>query len=129
MRLTGISRHSHILLKKVWGAAPTTEVDALCEISAAEHFSYEKENMSDIEKQSSSGKEPNDAPMWAKRTRFMQKKMEFEPLFEASSERKIRSIKLTFSFYLYYCTAQAFNRSSTEDQNVRSELLAGTKID
>ena len=78
-------------MKKIWGAVPTTMVDDLKEFSLVELLSYERENTSNFERQSSSGKVLKDA--LAVRTDSVHTKMmKFESLLEASGERNIKSI-------------------------------------
>ena len=67
-------------------------VDDLSEFSGVELLSYERENTSNFERQSSSGKVLRDALAVVKTDSVHSKMMKFEPLLEASGERNIKSI-------------------------------------
>ena len=67
-------------------------VDDLSEFSGVELLSYERENTSNFERQSSSAKVLRDALAVVKTDSVHSKMMKFEPLLEASGERNIKSI-------------------------------------
>ena len=73
-------------MKKIWGAVPTTMVDDLSEFSGVELLSYERENTSNFERQSSSGKVLKDALAVVKTDSVHTKMMKFEPLLEISGQ-------------------------------------------
>ena len=90
-------RHSQFRLMdyfmtKIWGAVPTTMVDDLSEFLGVELLSYERENTSNFERQSSSAKVLKDALAVVKTDSVHSKMMKFEPLLEASGERNIKDI-------------------------------------
>ena len=60
--LVRISQHSNRWLKKMWCAIPGPRLADLSDIWGEEHLNLERENCSDFEKQSKSGKVPKDAP-------------------------------------------------------------------
>ena len=67
-------------------------VDDLGEFSGVELLSYERENTSNFERQSSSGKVLKDALAVVKTDSVHTKMMKFEPLLEISVERNKKSI-------------------------------------
>ena len=73
-------------MKKIWGAVPTTMVDDLSEFSGVELLSYERENTSNFERQSSSGKVFKDALAVVKTDSVHTKMTKFEPLLEISGQ-------------------------------------------
>ena len=83
-----------------------TRVEDLSDICGEELLSFEKENSSDFEKQSASGKTLNTAQAVDENDLRHAKMMEIEPLLEASVERNLRSINLTHGDYPCHCLAQ-----------------------
>ena len=106
VRLARMSRHSHRLLRKILGAVPEDQIENLSEIWGEELLSLENENTSDFERQNPIGKAMNSAPAMEGDDVTHEKMMEFEPLLEASGERNLRSINLTYGECPFHCLAQ-----------------------
>ena len=94
--LARMSHHSHRLLRKLLGAVPEDQRENLSEIWGEELLSLENESTSDFERQNTIGKAMNRAPAMAENDVTHEKMMEFEPLFEASGKRNLRSINPTY---------------------------------
>ena len=69
-------------------------------------MSLENENTSDFDRQNTIGKAMNSAPAMEGKDVTHEKMMEFEPLLEASGERNLRSINLTYGECPCHCLAQ-----------------------
>ena len=106
VRLARMSHHSHRLLRKVLGAVPEDQRENLSEIWGEELSILENENTSDFERQNTIGKAMNSAPAMEGNDVTHEKMMEFEPLLEASGERNLRSINLTYGECPCHCLAQ-----------------------
>ena len=85
---------------------PGPRVEDLGDTRGEELLSLEKENSSEFEKQSMTGKVLNNAPVIYKIYSFHTKMMEFEPLLEASGECNLRSVNLSHREYSCHCLAQ-----------------------
>ena len=105
VRLARMSHHSHRLFRKILGAVPEDQRENLSEIWGEELLSLESENTSDFERQNSIGKAMNSAPALEGNDVTHEKMMEFEPLLEASGERNLQSIKLTYGECPCHCLA------------------------
>ena len=69
-------------------------------------MSLENENRIDFERQNTIGKAMDSAPAMKGNDVTHEKLMEFEPLFEASGERNLRSINLTHGECPCHCLEQ-----------------------
>ena len=94
------------LLKKILGAVPGDQRERLSEIWVEELLSLESKNTSDFDRQNTIGKAMNSAPAMEENDVTYEKMMEFEPLLEASGERNLRSINLTYGECPCHCLAQ-----------------------
>ena len=95
VRLARMPHHSHRLLQKMLGAVPGDRREDLSEIWEEDLLSLEKENASDLGRQSTIGKTTSNAQAVDEDDVRHAKLMEFEPLLETSGERNLRSINLT----------------------------------
>ena len=106
VRLARMSHLSHRLLRKILGAVPVDQIENLSEICGEELLRLENENTSDFDRQNTIGKAMNSAPAMEGNDATHEKMMEFEPLLEASGERNLRSINLTYGECPFHCLAQ-----------------------
>ena len=101
-----LARVSHKLLRKIRGTVPKELRDDLSEIWGEELLKLESENTSDHERQNEIGKPVGGAPNMGENDTMHEKKMELEPLLEASGERNLRSIEITHGECPCHCLAQ-----------------------
>ena len=106
VHLARMSHHSHRLLRKMLGVMPGDRREDLSEIWGEELLSLETENTSDFERQNAIGKATSNTQAVDKTDVTHTKMMEFQPLLEASGERKLRSINLTHGEFPWHCLAQ-----------------------
>ena len=93
VRFARMSHHSHRLLRKMPRAVPDDRREGLSEIWGEELLSLERENTSDFERQNTIGKTTNITQAADENDVTHAKMMEYEPLLEASGERKLRSFR------------------------------------
>ena len=106
LRLARMSPRSQQQLRKMWGAMPGPRVEDLSDTWDEELLSVEKENSSNFERQSTSGRVLNNIPAVDESNSTHSKVMQFEPLLEASGERNLRSINLAHGYYPCHCLVQ-----------------------
>ena len=80
--------------------------DDLSEIWGEELLSLEGENTSDFERQNTIGKPMKSVPTQEENDATHENMMELEALLEASGERNLRSIDITYGECLCHCLAQ-----------------------
>ena len=90
VRLARLSHHLHRLLRQMWGAVPGPRVDDLSDKWGEELLSLERDKSSYLEKQSTRGKVPYNAPDVDKCDSIHTKMIELEPLLKASGQRNLR---------------------------------------
>ena len=106
VRLARMSHHSHRLLRKIRGTVPREQRDDSNEIWGEELLSLESENTSNHERQNAIGKPVGSALNMEENETIREKMMELEPLLEASGERNLRSIDITYGECPCHCLAQ-----------------------
>ena len=106
LRLSRMSHHSHQLLRRMLEVVPGPKLEDLSDTWGEELLSLEKENSSDFEMQSASGKTLNNTQAVDENDFTHAKMMEFEPFLEVSGERNLVSINLTHGDYPCHCFAQ-----------------------
>ena len=106
VHLARMSHHSHRLLRKMLGVMPGDRREDLSEIWGEELLSLETENTSDFGRQNAIGKATSNTQAVDETDVTHTKMMEFQPLLEASGERKLRSINLTHGEFPWHCLAQ-----------------------
>ena len=100
------SHHSHRQLSTILETVPGEQRDSLSEILGEELLSLEGESTSDFERQNTTGKPISSTPALEEYDVTHETMMELETLLEASGERNLWSISLTYVKRPCHCLAQ-----------------------